>query len=192
MKAVLISIQPKRCEKIADGEETIEVRKTMPKLERPFKCYIYCTKEKKKDDFITISGAFGLIRCPECAIYNRVKEYDCNGKVIGEFICKGIMRPNDSLKLMAKQSCLTENELIEYSNGKMLYGWHITDLKIYAKPKELSEFYTRCYSGCDKCKYKSWDYDFSSGKDLICTVSNKKPITRPPQSWCYVEELQNG
>lgn len=43
-KAVLISIRPGWCEKIANGEKTIEVRKTRPKLETPFKCYIYCTK----------------------------------------------------------------------------------------------------------------------------------------------------
>lgn len=44
MKSVLISIHPKWCEKIANGEKTIEVRKTKPKLDTPFKCYIYCTK----------------------------------------------------------------------------------------------------------------------------------------------------
>ena len=41
-KAVLISIRPKWCEKIANGNKTIEVRKTRPKMDTPFKCYIYC------------------------------------------------------------------------------------------------------------------------------------------------------
>ena len=41
-QAVLISIRPKWCEKIIGGEKTIEVRKTRPKLQTPFKCYIYC------------------------------------------------------------------------------------------------------------------------------------------------------
>lgn len=45
-KSVLISIRPKWCELIASGEKTIEVRKTRPKLETPFKCYIYCTAER--------------------------------------------------------------------------------------------------------------------------------------------------
>lgn len=31
MKAVLISIRPKWCEKIVNGKKTIEVRKTRPK-----------------------------------------------------------------------------------------------------------------------------------------------------------------
>lgn len=44
-KSVLISIRPKWCEKITSGEKTIEVRKTRPKLDTPFRCYIYCTVE---------------------------------------------------------------------------------------------------------------------------------------------------
>lgn len=36
-KAVLISIKPLYCELIANGEKTIEVRKTRPKLELPFR-----------------------------------------------------------------------------------------------------------------------------------------------------------
>lgn len=48
MIAVLISIRPKWCEKIISGEKTIEVRKTRPKMDTPFKCYIYCTKPEEK------------------------------------------------------------------------------------------------------------------------------------------------
>lgn len=53
MKAVLISIRPKWCEKIASGEKKIEVRKSRPKLQTPFKCYIYCTLPRyPHEDFI--------------------------------------------------------------------------------------------------------------------------------------------
>ncbi len=55
-KAVMLSVRPKWCEKIASGEKTIEVRKTRPKLETPFKCYIYCTIDGiKKMLGVTIS-----------------------------------------------------------------------------------------------------------------------------------------
>lgn len=47
-KAVLISIRPEWCEKIVNGRKTIEVRKTRPKMDTPFKCYIYCTKPEEK------------------------------------------------------------------------------------------------------------------------------------------------
>lgn len=52
-KAVLLSIRPKWCEKIANGEKIVEVRKTRPKMNTPFKCYIYCTLPKyPHEDFI--------------------------------------------------------------------------------------------------------------------------------------------
>lgn len=57
-KAVMISIRPKWCEKIARGEKTIEVRKTRPKLETPFKCYIYCTQASVR--YQTICGCHVL------------------------------------------------------------------------------------------------------------------------------------
>lgn len=181
-KAILISIQPKWCEKIASGEKTIEVRKTMPKLETPFKVYIYCTKPSVKGRYSVGHMCFntdelyrvmnGKIKYGDSielmAIENDgyTRDNFLNGKVIGEFVCKGIMRPFDSLRLMAKQSCLTENELLEYSKGKTLYGWRIADLKIYDKPKELSEFFT---------------------------PMGKRPsymLERPPQSYMFVEELK--
>lgn len=52
MKSVLISIQPKWCELIASGKKTIEMRKTAPKLETPFKCYIYMTATKERCRFL--------------------------------------------------------------------------------------------------------------------------------------------
>ena len=47
-KAVLLSIRPNWCKKIANLRKTVEIRKTAPNLEVPFKCYIYCTKPEEK------------------------------------------------------------------------------------------------------------------------------------------------
>ena len=187
MKSVLISIRPKWTEKIANGEKTIEVRKTAPK-EVPFKAYIYCTKEKKQDDIIW-AGIFG----------DRGK---WNGRVIGEFICDRIEMVNAKCSDYGidlfyhdclTNGCLTEREIEKYfnvpedrdlramkGNG---YVWNISDLKIYDKPKELSEFSRPCsYSGlCFSCKRTS----FKKDGNLLCNTK----ITRPPQSWMYVEDL---
>ena len=187
MKAVMISIQPKWVEKIANGEKTIEVRKTAPK-EVPFKAYIYCTKEKKQDDIIW-AGIFG----------DRGK---WNGRVIGEFICDRIEMVNAKCSDYGidlfyhdclTNGCLTERETEKYfnipedrdlramkGNG---YVWNISDLKIYDKPRELSEFSRPCsYSGlCFSCKRTS----FKKDGNLLCNTK----ITRPPQSWMYVEDL---
>lgn len=190
MKSVLIAIRPQWCEKIASGKNTIEVRKSAPK-EVPFKAYIYCTKEKKQDDIIW-AGVCG----------DRGK---WNGRVIGEFICDKVDEYNfhngltefNSMGLPSriygsylifaddyKSMCLSYDEVKNYGKGKTLYGWHISDLKIYDKPRELSEFSRPCsYSGlCFSCKRTS----FKKDGNLLCNTK----ITRPPQSWMYVEELQ--
>ena len=46
-RAVLISIKPEWCSLIATGNKTVEIRKSIPKLDTPFKCYIYCAKTSK-------------------------------------------------------------------------------------------------------------------------------------------------
>ena len=54
MKAVLMSIQPKWCELIASGKKTIEIRRNIPKLDAPFKVYIYCTLAGSNEFFKSI------------------------------------------------------------------------------------------------------------------------------------------
>lgn len=132
-KAVLIAIRPEWCEKIVSGEKTIEVRKTRPKLEAPFKCYIYCTKGAK----------------------NRLAESQM--KIIGEFTCDSITDwPDDSPPpIPLKNCCMTYSEIRRYGGTtETLYLWHISDLKIYDKPKELGEFVHPCErENCRECKY---------------------------------------
>ena len=172
MKSVLIAIRPQWAEKIAKGIKTIEVRKTAPK-EVPFKAYIYCTKEKKQDDIIW-AGVCG----------DRGK---WNGRVIGEFICNNaseldyVYYWNNGYEFA---TCLTYRQVADYGKGKTLYGWHISDLKIYDKPKELSEFYTK--KTCNSCKKSGYE-SVACMYDEDCKVPML--ITRAPQSWQYIEDL---
>lgn len=115
-------------------------------------------------------------------------EYDTIGEN-GEFYGKGIE--------LSKQSCLSWNELRKYVGQglKDFYGWHITEPKLFDKPKELSEFGTVCnrYENdeCDDCPYLQVyvnSYPCDDCVDTWCGVDNIKPLTCPPQSWCYVEE----
>ena len=131
MKAVMLSIQPKWCELIASGKKTVEVRKTKPKIEIPFKCYIYATKNGDK---IVLKN-------------NRVFEIskDITGKVIGEFVCECVTSLKADNLIQAyynntQATCLTDMEIMRYANGGKLYYWHISDLVIYDKPKDLSEY----------------------------------------------------
>ena len=181
MKAVMISIQPKCVAKIANGEKTIEVRKTAPK-EVPFKAYIYCTiGNGVKGDYLVPSG----IQC---------------GKVIGWFICDKVEIVNAKCSDYGidlfyhdclTNGCLTEREIEKYfnvpedrdlramkGNG---YVWNISDLKIYDKPKELSEFRKPCDRFLDCCTCRRLV------RNEYMSCDNK--INRPPLSWCYVEDL---
>lgn len=167
MKSVLISIQPKWVEKIASGEKTIEVRKTRPKLGTPFKCYIYCTKDKTFAEK-TLRGFDENGK----AIYYKANK----GKVIGEFVCDRIAGDGETIR---GNACLTVEEIQDYCNGKDIYLWHISDLKIYDKPKELSGFTPICKYKGERCEICCFNEEAFGG----CCRS----LTRPPQSWCYVE-----
>ena len=131
MKSVLISIQPKWCELIASGKKTIEVRKTKPKLDVPFKCYIYCTANKHGvNNLLEVHGTDGKIR-------------KANGKVIGEFVCREITvaEVGGYCMLPQKKTLIDPLDLMDYANDKTLYGWHISDLVMYDKPRELRWLY---------------------------------------------------
>ncbi len=192
-KAVLISIQPRWCELIASGKKSVEVRKTRPKLKTPFKVYIYCTKPKTKHDWglCLEDGKVDFVcNCNyDAAIRNGMKIL--SGKIIGEFVCNEIecfttdyRADFEQTKRISKQSCVSPFALEDYEQGsRCLYGWHISNLVIYDKPKELSEFRKTCVNElyCESCAMYNNFYDSCGNKALR--------LKRPPQSWCYVEEL---
>ena len=188
-KAVLISIRPKWCEKIMDGQKTIEVRKTRPKMNPPFKCYIYCTKPEEKLLAIMKDGDenYGETYHGK-PVFIKTEKAPTTGilykrqKVIGEFVCDEIISIDGAGRIpsdIARPTCLEPAELHQYLGAAVGYGWHIANLKIYDAPRELSEF-ERPYE-CNECDAK-WASECNA-----CREKNK--ITRPPQSWRYVEEL---
>lgn len=198
MKSVLISTRPKWCEKICHEigkeeagkpiyEKRIEVRKTAPK-EVPFKAFIYCTKTKNKWSLCDNEGAYqnskgeivyaqqhiiGEFICDKITKYRYTKPWLYNGKSIYHL-------PIDTIN-----TCLSYEEIEQYLGNKDGYGWHISDLKIYDRPRELSEFRKKGFMTEEEwlfnlypnthCHYEAW--------------AKKFEIARPPQSWCYVEEL---
>lgn len=174
-KSVLISIKPQWCELIASGKKIVEVRKTRPKLETPFKCYIYCTKGRG-DCLWRWNGIWYDTQDPN----HRPNRLD--GKVIGEFVCDQIDEIGYSPEMHGKYisdiddihyvSCVDFEQMFDYLADGYGYGWHISDLVIYDKPKELSEFH-HCHTGenIDRSGYPL-------GSRMRCA----------PQSWCYVED----
>ena len=178
MKSVMISIKPRWCELIGNGKKTIEVRKTKPKCDTPFKCYIYCTKDFYNFDYM-----------PK------------NGRIIGEFICDNVKEAHFMQDFGYAgvykgwndvEDCLSNTEIYDYMGEKdILYGWRISDLVIYDKPKELDTFYRYCGDNpkCHNCEFYYSEHT-EEGSYYQCVSPHEycKPITRPPQSWCYVEE----
>ncbi len=192
MKSVLISIQPKWCELIANGKKTIEVRKTKPKIATPFKCYIYCAKPKMITKYVFHPEDYPEYMRPDKPVFCKVRdasspycsEVNGNGKVIGEFVCYAVtnlfsdsrywINETDMLRIR-----MTSEEIKEYAKGANgLYGWHISDLVIYDEPRGLSEF-----KRCHMCQY----YANCAEHEYSC--DGAWSITRPPRSWCYVEAI---
>lgn len=212
MKAVMLSLRPQWCEKIFNGEKTIEVRKSYPSIPTPFTVYVYETKGKTKywsqpmpmpytEGRGKVIGSFVCDRVEEYEgefwdddTYERIQEpwepsdfaeygeyeYDTIGEN-GEFYGKGIE--------LSKQSCLSWNELRKYVGQglKDFYGWHITEPTLFDKPRELCEFYAPCRKGKEtadeSCKGCSYAFKGVSTGEIICDNA----ITRPPQSFCYIE-----
>ncbi len=208
MKDVLISIQPYWVFLIIakimgwniGKEKMVEVRKNHPKAENWNKvAKIYCSKDKRS-----------FTKIP--------KEYQpfmeqFLGKVIGEFVCDKIehieirhftvfghenryaaVGDNPDHQWLTK-SCLSYDEVVHYGEMAPLYGWHISDLVIYDKPKGLDEFIVKsdlgcCNEGkCRNCHFFDKGNGFNVEDDCTATFDTDeyKPLRRPPQSWCYVE-----
>ena len=223
-KAVLISIRPEWCELIASGKKTIEVRKTRPKIETPFKCYIYCTKPKRYSSYVSLytdelyrlpSGEIKFGSSVELSIFPDQwnKDNFLNGKVIGEFVCDDLIidLKGENADVFEKQGCIALAEQKKYGGNKPLYGWHISDLVIYEKPKDIRQFaivdkeavkmcphrvrvgqseavtkhngWIKGGYGCEK--EHAWEVAYE-----YCDSCRCKPLNRPPQSWCYVEKLK--
>lgn len=152
MKAVLISIRPEWCQMIAALVKTLEIRTSRPKLETPFKCYVYQTGS---------GGVIGEFTC------DKIERYPMMGYTGSRII----RYPVDSDFL--RECCLSYEDIEIYAQGRIIYAWHISNYKIYARPMALSDFHN-----CEGCEYMG-----------CCNTECWNRIRRAPQSWRYVEEI---
>ena len=190
MKSVLLSLRPQWCKEIFNGSKSIEVRKSRPSIPTPFKVYVYQTKH---------NGGKAIVSEVLNSVYG-------GGKVIGSFVCDRIVdiqingddcgnywhEWDDECDI--EDMCLSYEELETYLGKSVGYGWHITEPKLFDKPRELREFYTKCDKTgdceCEDCLHLQVvlsSYPCDDDVYTWCGVDNKKPISRPPQSYCFVE-----
>lgn len=201
MKAIMQSIQPKWYELIANSKKTVEVRKTRPKIETPFKVYMYCTGGRLLYENFPNGNKSREIKIADYR-YNR-QAHALNGKVIGEYICDSldkytaeftknncyedirwhyldtegeeqeitvVTNKGESANCwFLNETCLSFQDIKQYIGVNFheipFYGYHLSDLVIYDEPKKLGNF---------------------------MSAATGKPLTRPPQSWCYVEEIKSN
>lgn len=208
-KAVLISIRPEWCKKILDGEKTVEVRRTCPVHGTPFKAYIYCTRTASKE-FILDDHNWD-VSSKNCGGWP-----DKRGHVIGEFTCKKItglthvgetgswepaslyvMAPGSYYKPadeLLKAACMSKETAEKYLKGRDGCGWHISNLKIYDKPRDLDEFSRFGFWGmngtgvCGNYCCENYEPPENCMTPPTCKI-NGCSVCRPPQSWCYVEDF---
>lgn len=200
MKAILISIKPEYVAKILNGEKTLEIRKSMPKdfrklflnnCDEGLDVYIYCTKE---DNLMKLSN----FRKDK---YICGKEYDITdfvwlnigyegkGKVVAKFTLNKVeeiftigMYYHETKTLdkneLSRLSCLSRNDLDIYLQGENGYAWHIDNLEIFGKPKELTDFFVYSHTVSGERE------DGSETKfDIL------KPLDKAPQSYCYIRDV---
>lgn len=207
MKAIMLSVKPKWCVKIANGRKTVEVRKTRPILDTPFRVFIYCTKGNPKDPYEWL----------ELHHYDDSPIQRLNGKVIGEFICRKVehfdseysewayavapsgsvmpMHESKAFSIMENDGCLTSEDIRGYFPERInAFFWHISDVVIYDAPKELSEFHLPPEKYCEKGLCGGCPYDQVPNEYNECEFDCewKRPLKKAPQSWCYVEVLAKG
>ena len=175
MKKLLISIRPQWVAKIVSGEKTLEIRKTAPK-DLPCEVYIYCTKDKSG---MNNGNTIGRVYPMETAL----KTIRGRGKIVASFTLKNTMEFRPFFHwCIEEKSCVSREKALDYLDNKdksasnpkrqgKLFAWAIDDLKIFDEPKELYEF---------KCSKPLKYSNGKKGKILF-------PITKAPQSWCYVE-----
>lgn len=186
MNSVMASIRPKHTADIKSGKKTLEIRKSIPKIQTPFKCYIYETMGPAEVPWLDEDGHHIFKGC---------------GMVIGDFVCDMIFEIKvdfnvhdelpgnpvetwltwedapegyETTEALEKAACLTIKEIDRYiGKADRCYCWHISNLNIYSKPKELS-----CFSSGSSVLVWKKDSDETRWSGM----------KRPPQSWCYVDE----
>lgn len=170
-EAVLLRIDPRWHDAIVSGKKTVDVRKTIPYFEAPFKVYM-------------------------CEQYGP-SETDCH--VVGEFTCDGFDKfiPAGTGSIRFKRfralhdTCMSIEEICNFANGEPVFGWRISGLRMYTSSLQIDEFYEPCIFDCGDCNYLCYDaHDEMPGRgEWYCGRGDMQSELQPPADWCYVEQL---
>lgn len=200
MKKILISIKPKYVAEILNHRKTLEIRKSFPKCKLPCEVYIYCTKDQKlglhwAKKWVCVENTNKTLK--ECSYNGLVvarftldKVHEINKDLVGDEEYEGYKeRCYESREIkedeLLKLSCLDYLDLRFYldphdypKRGKVGYAWHIDNLVIFDKPKELKDFFVRDKKGDIPVQVE----ELKGSKFMAF-----KRIEHAPQSYCFCE-----
>jgi hypothetical protein len=190
MKSVYRSIKPYWLYLVIIGKKKIEVGKTFPKADDWNKeVFFHCSKDMKSFKRIPEKDREWMRKyLGKCAcrfVCNEIEEFRYDALEM-TYMARKYRDKNLLNEEFFKGTQVTYQEAYEYCEGMTFdeedtdyfYGWHISDLVIYDKPRGLSEFTKPCNHANDCCTCDRYDY-------IRHRCYNE--ITRPPQSWCYAE-----
>lgn len=179
---ILITLPPEQVANILNGKQTIIIQKTAPKCELPIEACIYCAKDTsggllvKNTSTDTIGFAKGkAVLKDDLTRFSYIQLF--NGKVVAKFTLKKVEEilalPTEigcsyqtvtlPFKFLMQKSCVNSEGFNHYLKCKNGYAWHISDLQIFDKPKEIIEFFE----------------PYNCGELPI-------PLVNPPKSWRYI------
>jgi hypothetical protein len=198
MKAIMLTIRLKWFYLTYKGIKTIEVRKSAPKdfvgdvyevvSKTNFEKDLMEIPENEREFFKQFKGKVGLK-----FTLNKVEEiYFENHKSI---YCDDPLYPEtDSLSYdeLLDKSCTKalpygETEIGNYI-GEKGYAWHISNLVIFDRPRELGEFkHNEEHKSCLECPYYNVceTTDYIEVRKGICYIP--VPLTKAPQSYMFIE-----
>ena len=181
---VLASLKPYYYYLIGEKIKTLEIRKSDLK-NLPQDVLFYMSKDEKSFEKIPkefqekYRKHFGKVGI----------EFTCDKSICLDYYPQDYTgMPGKFSEMICKESCLSYNEIMAYKKEKLAYGWQISNLKVYGEPKELSEFYRPCsYKGiCYSCNRFRPNGTPNDKPNDFCDGA----ITRPPQSYMFVEEVE--
>ena len=221
MRKILISIRPEWVKKILNGEKTAEVRLSVPKCNLPCEVYIYCTKggeellvpfETKEERYNSQEEAEGTLIPLNGKVVAKFTMYDHGLIHMDTGYCESNIKPYCRKITERLTGGLSFEQVNNYSKGKPVYLWRIENLKIFVKPKELSDFYREGTMNQEDYlnsidyddQYPSYpdgadmfqvdeeiaEYD-STGWEIYKDYLNKQEIKYAPQSWRYIKVIKS-
>lgn len=164
--SILLPVNPPYAGMLVDGKKTVEWRK------KPLPtgtAYIYETKKH---------GGGGMV-IGKVYILRSTKEDvgDLFGKMYDQF-----STVPDIMNFL-KEGKISKEDLVKYGNGNSVYACECCEAFKFITPLPLNRFWLPCNWKYDCCTCKLWNPD---KYEAFC--KRAEPLTRPPQSWCYVED----